>query len=53
MQLYCIRLKLSIFEYDLLKPNLYFGDSSMGATSQFFVGWEDIILALALQPSGR
>ena len=24
----CIRLKLSIFEYDLLKPN-FWGDSSM------------------------
>ena len=48
-----IRLKLSIFEYDLLKPNLYLDASCMGSTFSLLLDGRTKVIAFALQPPGR
>ena len=48
-----IELKLFIFEYDLLKPNLYSGSLIMGSTFSLPLEGRTKVIAFALQPSGR
>ena len=45
-------LKLSIFEYDLLKPNLHLGDSSMGSTFSLLLDGRTKVIAFASQSLG-
>ena len=49
----CIQLKLFIFEYDLLKPNLYSGVSIMASTFIFVLDGRTKLIGLALHPLGR
>ena len=49
----CIRLNLLIFEYDLLKPNLYLGVSVMGSTFSLLLDGRTKAIAFASEPSGR
>ena len=48
-----IRLKLLILGYDLLKPNLFSGDSMMECTLSLLLDGRTKVIALALDPSGR
>ena len=48
-----IRLKLFIFEYELLKPNLYLGVSSIGSTFSLLLDGRIEAIAFISQPSGR
>ena len=49
----CIKLKIFIFEYDILKPNLYSGISVMGSIFSLLLDWRKKFIAFASQPSGR
>ena len=49
----CIKLKVFIFEYDLLKPNLYSGASIMGSIFSLLLDGRTNVIALASQPLGR
>ena len=45
----CIRLKLIIFEYDLLKPNLYLDVSVMGSMFSLMLEGRTKVIAFASQ----
>ena len=49
----CIRLKLLILEYGLLKPNLFSGPSTMESTLSLLLERGTKVMAFALHPSGR
>ena len=49
----CIKLKLFIFEYDLLKPTLYSGVSVMGSTFSLLLDGRTEVIAFDSQPLGR
>ena len=46
----CIKLKLFIFEYDLLKPNLSSGASVLGSTLSSLLDGRTKVKAVASQP---
>ena len=46
----CIKLKLFIFGYGLLKPNLYSGASIMGSMFSLLMDGRTKVIALASQP---
>ena len=49
----CIKLKLFIFEYDLLKPNLYSDVSIMGSTFSLLLDGGTKAIGFASQTLGR
>ena len=49
----CIRLKLSIFEYDPLKPNLYSDSLMMDSTFSLMLDGRTKVIAFVSQPLGR
>ena len=49
----CIKLKLFIFEYDLLKPNLYSGVLFMGSTFSLLLDGRTKVIAFTSQPLDR
>ena len=49
----CIKLKLFIFEYDLLKSSLYSGTIIVGSTFSLLLDGRTKVITCASQPSGR